>query len=494
MKSYHVIYNQDCTNLFAVTKESLTPCHVDRMVDEVADGGADLLLINPNAQRVNYPSRVWQTFWDGYAPGRREFFGPFPEADLPGRERLVRSMKDLADQNCDYLARAIARCRQKGIAPGVSVRMNDMHDVPWPGSHLFSRFYLEHPELRLDNGEFSGWATRGLNYEYPAVRDHYLGLIRELACEYDIDVLELDFLRFHCYFPRESFGRHTEIMTGFLREVRAILAGAGRPIALMARLPVTPTAAFELGFDVAAWAREGLVDVISAGAFLSTQWNIPVDEYKALVGDGVAVYACADYLVDRRPDLPERSLATDPLFLRGFAAGHLAAGADGVEFFNFFCARETVWEGIPKEPTFETLGQLRNLSTLRGMPKTYTLGCGCSMAEVDGPFQVPATLGFGMMRSFDLLLASEFESVQAEIDVIFTGGAVTADRLWAHVNLLPLGPARSITPFPGVSNDTRVATFAFPAQALREGRNKILIRNEENVLLTVLSIDVRIGQ
>jgi len=494
MKPYRVIYNQDCTNLFAVTKEPIAPRHVDRMVDEVADGGADLLLINPNSQRVNYPSRIWQTFWDGYAPGRRDFFGPVPEADVPGRERFVRSMKDLAEQGCDYLSRALARCRQKGIAPGVSVRMNDMHDAPWLGSHLFSRFYLEHPELRLDNGEFSGWATRGLNYEHRAVRDYFLALIRELACEYDIDVLELDFLRFHCYFPRESFGKHTEIMTGFLREVRAILAGAGRPIALMARLPVTPASAFELGFDVAAWAREGLVDAISAGAFLTTQWNIPVDEYKTLVGDGVAVYACADYRVDRRHDLPERSLSTDPLFLRGFAAGHLAAGADGVEFFNFFCARETVWEEIPTEPSFETLGLLRNLSTLRGMPKTYTLACGCSMAEVDGPFQVPASMGYGMMRSFDLWLAAEPGAVQAEIDVIFTGGAVSPDRIWAHVNLLPLGSARSITPFPGAKNETRVATFGFPVNALREGRNRIMIRNEENVLLTIQSIDVRIGR
>ena len=45
-----VIYNQDCTNLFVTEKEPLAPRHVDRMVDEVAEGGADLFLVNPNAQ------------------------------------------------------------------------------------------------------------------------------------------------------------------------------------------------------------------------------------------------------------------------------------------------------------------------------------------------------------------------------------------------------------------------------------------------------------
>jgi hypothetical protein len=39
----------------------ITPADVDRMVEKVAEGGADLMLLNPNSQigRVNYPSQVW---------------------------------------------------------------------------------------------------------------------------------------------------------------------------------------------------------------------------------------------------------------------------------------------------------------------------------------------------------------------------------------------------------------------------------------------------
>ena len=80
---YRVIYNQDCTNLFAVTKDCMTSTHVDRMVDEVAEGGADLMLINPQAMRANYPSRVWQTCWDGYTPGDWSFFGNVPADTIP---------------------------------------------------------------------------------------------------------------------------------------------------------------------------------------------------------------------------------------------------------------------------------------------------------------------------------------------------------------------------------------------------------------------------
>ena len=70
---FRVLFNQDCTNFFdrgEHTKEA-----VQQMIDEVADGGADVFLVNPNAQLVNYPSKVWQTFWDGYKEGDRSFFG-----------------------------------------------------------------------------------------------------------------------------------------------------------------------------------------------------------------------------------------------------------------------------------------------------------------------------------------------------------------------------------------------------------------------------------
>jgi len=497
---FRVIYNQDCTNLFGIVKEPIEPRHVDRMVNEVADGGADLLLVNPNAQRVNYPSRVWQTFWDGYAPGRREFFGPVPDADVPGREAWVSQMKRLADQGCDYLARALARCRKKRITPGVTVRMNDMHDVPWPGSNLFGKFYMAHPELRLQNPSVCGWSATGLNYEHKAVRDHYLALIRELAGGYDFDVLELDFLRFHCYFPRRDFDRHCAIMTGFVRDVRAILSESGRPIELMARVATHPAAAYELGFDVQAWAREGLVDIVSAGAFLNTSWGIAVDEFRSLVGDGVAVYACTDHSADRREGLHVRALPSDPRLLRGFAAGYLAAGADGVEFFNFFCTRE---ESPPRDPLFAVLRELRDLDGLRGQPKTYTVTSGWAVAEVDGAYQAPVALPTTQPRAFHMFMAAEPAGTRVEADFLLAGkDDVRPDQLWLLVNSVPAGTARTVLDVPAgekcaaekgaEDKRMRIATFALPAAALRDGRNVLVLRNEA-APLTVLSLDVRVG-
>ena len=75
---YRVLFNKDLTDFFEIGGN--TPQEVRQMVDEVADGGADVFLVNPNAQVTNYPSKAWQTVWDGYKKGRRAFFGDVPDA------------------------------------------------------------------------------------------------------------------------------------------------------------------------------------------------------------------------------------------------------------------------------------------------------------------------------------------------------------------------------------------------------------------------------
>ena len=61
-------------------------------------------------------------------------------------------------------------------------------------------------------------------------------------------------------------------MTGFIREVRKILDGTDRHIALIPRIAPSPGAARQLGFDVQVWASEGLIDGITAANFISTAW------------------------------------------------------------------------------------------------------------------------------------------------------------------------------------------------------------------------------
>ena len=487
-KTYRVIYNQDCTNLFLCAPEPILPEHVDKMVDEVADGGADLMLINPNAQKANYPSAVWETYWDG---------------DPSQFTRYSLRMKSLADAGCDYLARALARCRKRGIAAGVSVRMNDMHGSREPDTDpKNSRFYREHPEYRLP-GPAGG--RLGLNYEHAAVREHYLALIKELVEQYDFDCMELDFLRFQAYFPRGGFAGHCAIMTEFIRRVRTLIANAGKKINLLARVASRPDAAAELGFDLAELAKEQLVDGIIFSEFLNTGWEMPVDEFRALAGDKVALYAGADVSADRRPGLPIRYMPVNERLMRGFASAYLASGVDGIYVFNYFTVREKTHV---LEPQFNLLGQIASREKLHGLPKTYLITSTSSAHwETDLPHQVPAVLNTNCMREFAMLLAKEPEGAEMRLLVVFSGKAA-AGQIWLGFNNTPIGPGRAVeknsgrdsarilvtsskvsppAPFP----DVQAAEFALPSGSARDGRNRLTLRNEGGEI-TVHGLEVHV--
>lgn len=493
-----VLYNQDSSEIFMQTKEPIEPRHVEQMVDEVADGGVDVMLINPQAQRTSYPSQVWQTCWDGYEPGKREFFGPVPEDGVTCREHWISQMKRLADQGSDYMELALNRCREKGMSPGVTIRMNDMHDQPWPGSHKFSRFYREHPEFHLANPSHLGWSCDGLNYMFPKVRSYFLALIRELLERYDIDMVELDFLRFVHYFPRDgAYEEHAEIMTGFMREARRLLDSFGRKIALTCRVATTPACAYELGFDAAAWAREGLVDAVTAGGFLHTHWEIPVEEYRELIGPDIPFIVSSDTAADRRKGYPYRSLPLRSDILRGWAAGYLAAGVDGLELFNFFCPRENARtaddDNRDPEAYFHPLRALKHPTSLRGQPKTYLLsGDWDEHMDTNGPVAMPVNFESGQSRRFELWLAADSDSMSAQAKALLEG-PVEIERLWLQFNGRPQGHVREIRRDWPDKPDSQSVVFDISNSLLREGRNQIVLRNEGQPFRLV-SLEISVTQ
>jgi hypothetical protein len=489
---WRVIYNQDCTNLFAFIREPLTAEHVDRMVDEVVDSGVDLMLINPNAQRVSYPSRVWPAFWDGFVPGDRTFFKGIPEDQVEGRMHWISQTRHLAKSGCDYLARSLERCRRRGIAPGISIRMNDMHDVPWPGSHLFSPFYKAHPEWRLKNSPASHWGGTGLDFVHAPVREHYLALIREWCRDYSFDVLELDFLRFQCYFPDGQGRQHAPILTEFLREVRRALAATGRHIALIPRVATTPDSAWDLGMDVATWAREGLIDGLTFGAFFTMAWNRPIDAFRETVGPDVALYPSSEAFVDSRHGMPRRNLPTDPAWIRGFAAASLAGGADGIYLFNFFVPRDMK---LAEPVCFDVLTSVRSISSLRGLSKKYTLSTTVSVTATDGPMQLPVDLQNQQERSFNMALAAEPSGVTATVHLFVQGPSErVAGGMMITVNQVLLDAPREGVAHP-VGTDGKVVclelVYPLDVEIVRDGWNRFDVRNE-GAGVTVIGLDVEV--
>ena len=271
-----VIYNLDRSGFFVGTFGPVVPETIDKFVDAHSAAGITDLFINVNAQRTNYRSDVWESSWDGYDPAAGDdqpfFVGIDPKRRF--ETKWPKAVLSLQQQGCDYPRRMIGRARQNKVGAWISVRMNDSHYPNRPTHPFHSTFWRSHPDWQLSN--------KGLDYEQSEVREHYLMLVREICGRYDLDGVELDFLRFWLYFRpgREHSG--TKLMVDFIEQAREATRQAekrlGHPVKLAVRVPGVPWIARRHGLDAVAWAKAGLVDLIVAGSFWSSvNSDIPVE-------------------------------------------------------------------------------------------------------------------------------------------------------------------------------------------------------------------------
>jgi hypothetical protein len=241
--------------------------------------------------------------------------------------------------------------------------MNELHDVDKPASPLLSEFWKSHPEYRV--GGYDGWGAYALNYAIPEVRRYVLAILSEVVGRYDLDGLELDFMRFPYYFPyhRDSMPAYAALMNGFIRQIRRmtgeIAATRGRQILLAVRVPSSLEGCAYVGLDPGTWSREGLVDFITVAPFLSTETDIPVREFKRECGS-VPVYTGLEFTIGARMMTREEK--------RAAAALLYAAGSDGMYLFNYFVA----WD-VGLHADMDVLRELVHPDSLVGKDKLYTL-------------------------------------------------------------------------------------------------------------------------
>ena len=365
-----LLHNEDCTNFFAYQDFPAGKAGevVDRYVDVMADAGVSVLLCNTNARRTNYRSKVWEAFWDGYEPGGPDdqpFLAAVPPDQRKRYRTMVGNMLATDKEGVDYPARVIQRCRHRGLAPWISLRMNDVHytenlDHPFHGA-----FWRK--------TDFFRQGTRALDYAHAEVREHFRALIAETLERYDVEGLELDFLREPYLFSggKEQEGR--QILAGWLREIRALADAAakrrGHPVRLGVRIPSSPDAALGLGLDAPAWAKEGLVDlVVAAPRWATLEFDMPLVKWRELVGDRVTLAGGLEVLYRSSPAAQSR-YAT-PEEAAGAAVAILADGADAVYLFNYF---QNTHPGWPLPEYQRTLQSLSSLAALAKRPRRHAV-------------------------------------------------------------------------------------------------------------------------
>lgn len=291
------------------------------VVDQYQDTGVSHIFWNVNYQRAAYRSDVWPSYWDVENAEQSTASWPHKYYEL---HKLGID---------DVFALLIPRCREQHLSPWVSLRMNDHHFTRDP--NWVSPLFAQHPDLRTQGG-------RGLfNYARTEVRQHYLRLLDEVLQRYDVDGLELDWMRTPYNFDAQELDRGREILTDFMRDVRRRTQTAaerrGHPVRLAARVPSTPEFARGMGFDAVLWAKTGLLDVLIPSDWTGGYPDIPVERWREQLGeDGKACLVFPG--TDRAYGCVHKgaTMGLNVAAMRGFTASMVDRGADGIYLFNHF--------------------------------------------------------------------------------------------------------------------------------------------------------------
>jgi hypothetical protein len=476
-----IMFNEDDSHFYYARRElkRLSLAQVEAFVDQYANTQIKELLFNPNCQRTSYDSQVWTPVWKGLdpnGPDNQPLFASAPPEEQKTARAWVQLAWQLHQDGIDPYKVWTERCRKIGISPWISMRMNDVHGAQDPNYYLHSDFWRAHPEFRrAAGGEARSWNAGALDYAHPEVREYHLQLVRELAQRYDFDGFEMDFMRFGYLFRAGHEAEGATLLTGFIREVRAVLDAAekrvGHPIALSARVPYRPETALLLGYDVAAWAHEGLVDwIVPTPFFGSIDNDMPIDIWTRLLQrTGTQVAAGLEALIAPYPGFPGRqgnSLET----LRGSAASYLVRGADRIYTFNMF-------DSVPTDPRHcDTMSQIGDLKTIVGKTRRHVI----TYHDVAAPgelsaYALPVDLGADAQVSFRIHTGPRPGSEAVSVVLGSDSGALDAGTLQVAVNGVACTFGGKIDLSAPAPNGPACA-YSVPKEAMNEGYNLIEVR------------------
>lgn len=498
-----VALNEDSTHYF-ITREGREREQLIRQLEawvhQYADTAVDELVLNVNAMRTSYDSQVWEPLWKGYDPQQGEdqpFFAGATEYKT-NMYRLVASCWEHHRLGVDVFERAVALARQRGIRPRLSMRMNDVHFVHSEKHFIHSRFWRENPQFRRVPGRVSGTRNStdaALDYGRQEVREYHLALIRELAERYDFDGLELDWMRFGYHFRPGFEAQGAALLTEFTAEVRKLLDHwaevRGHGISLSARVPARPQTAVDLGMDAAAWAQQGLVDLLVVTPFWETaDTDMPIGMWKRLLrGTEVKLAAGLEVLLRPSPDYDREQLLNSLESVRGMATSYLHQGVDQIYLFNYMDDYNFFPCIADMENYSALLREVGSLETMKGKPRRHILTYPDTWAVGERKAaRLPVLCKPNEHHAFRIPIGPKPDGMTAFV-VIGASGDGTPEDLAITVNgeMCRLGECPLLPPLPW---EPRFA-FEIPRQALHDGCQVIELFSALEWKVTWVEIAVR---
>ncbi|MCL2814332.1 MAG: hypothetical protein FWD23_07010 [Oscillospiraceae bacterium] len=422
---FKVIFSNDTTNIETCTSpyspyefeknpktaQPFTPEMLEGTVDETVGTGIEVHLLQPGVG--------WVPWWNSKAYPYQEHVKFLKERF--GMDPSQSGFAQYMANGGDIVKVFVDRCREKGIVPFVSFRLNDSHGHEYVNApreelrgflwHCLTPIHVNHPEWRLGE-DLTDWNNRVLNWTIPEVRKLKFKFIEEIIEQYDIDGFELDFMRHNNFFKQDetTSEQRLAIMSGFVRQVRETLdrtAKDGHHKWLCVRIPCHLSGHDSLGIDIKTYADAG-VDMFNLCSSFFTEQQSDMQEIVRIVPDK-AVYlestSAAAFGESLGPYDQSFWRMTDNQY---YTLAHLvySRGGSGVSAFNFVYYRPH--HGNPdigpfNEPPFHVFNHAGDPDWLAKQPQHYFLGVNWS--PYNKKTQLTQTLAAGQSVTFALDMA-----------------------------------------------------------------------------------------
>ena len=285
-----------------------------RPVDECAGTSVDTFVYGVQSGGLFYPSKVGMRYGADTQPMKQA-----------ATWRAWNNMQSLVDRGLDPLTVLIERAHDKGLDFFASMRLGNY--------------------AGMDSAQ--ELASGGRGWVHPKVRDHQYAVLEELATEYAVEGVELDYAAppggSSYYFKDEDVPGYTPVMTEWVRRVSAMVRGRpGEPGQVGARVYPTEAINLSAGLDVRTWLAEGLLDYVVPMVYghVAVDSNMPVEwlEESAHAADA-AVYPMLQpyhfaagwgYYRNNGEGESQTAQWATPEMMRAAAASYWDRGADGM--------------------------------------------------------------------------------------------------------------------------------------------------------------------
>lgn len=291
-----------------------------------------------------FDSKVGETYGD-------RFGADYSKGWAPG-------IRGLRAEGTDALKLVTEHMQSKGKEVLAAIRMSDTHHRSLdPSNPLCPKFAIEHPQFVIKQPDGRTNET-ALDYSHAEVRDHRLDIMREIVEEYDVDGLELNFVRWAKHFPRDKGREKATVMTSYVSRIRETLTAAAKHrgrdrLTLGVRVPESIAACWLAGLDIETWVQRRLIDYVVVSTWNNTDPQLRVDEFarftKPVGVDTIVVMgnmigsldSGPPSVLDRPDSMSAKHKTTSYLGMliteseaRGAAANYYTWGADSVSFWN----------------------------------------------------------------------------------------------------------------------------------------------------------------